>query len=116
MQNPTPRQVRRDGTSGITITWGDGIVQQLSSEILRRSCPCAGCREQRGDTSHAKPLTAKRGGLRVIESSIAEETALNSIEGVGNYAVRLHWGDGHADGIFTFEYLRNLETEVGASV
>jgi DUF971 family protein len=108
MHTPTPREVRRDGTTGLTINWSDGAVQQLSSELLRRNCPCAGCREQRGDTSHAKPLTAKRGGLRVLESSLSEETALNSVEGVGNYALRLRWGDGHTDGIFTFEYLRGL--------
>jgi len=27
---------------------------------------------------------------------------------VGRYAVQIHWSDGHATGIYTFSYLRNL--------
>jgi DUF971 family protein len=33
---------------------------------------------------------------------------LEGIRGVGNYAVELHWQDGHNTGIFTFDYLRSL--------
>ena len=33
---------------------------------------------------------------------------LNSMEGVGNYALQLVWKDGHAYGIYTWEYLRQL--------
>ena len=28
---------------------------------------------------------------------------------VGNYAIRITWGDMHSDGIYTFEYLRKLD-------
>jgi DUF971 family protein len=27
---------------------------------------------------------------------------------VGAYGLQLHWGDGHATGIYTFEYMRRL--------
>ena len=28
---------------------------------------------------------------------------------VGNYAIRITWGDMHSDGIFTFEKLRDMD-------
>jgi DUF971 family protein len=31
-----------------------------------------------------------------------------SVEPVGNYAIRIHWSDGHSTGIYTWEYLRRL--------
>jgi DUF971 family protein len=44
----------------------------------------------------------------VIESTIAEETDLREIWGVGQYALGMRWGDGHDSGIYTFTYLREL--------
>ena len=32
---------------------------------------------------------------------------------VGNYALKLAWADGHADGIYTWELLRSLEEGAG---
>ncbi len=89
------------------------MKSELSSETLRRNCPCATCREERGDTSHAKPLTTpakpmKPRSLSIVESSITEQTLLREIWAVGNYALGMSWGDGHNTGIYTFELLRSL--------
>lgn len=112
----TPVEIRRLDTSGIALAWSDGVRHQIPSEILRRNCPCAGCREQRGDTSHAKPLTSpaaprKPRGLAIVESSLAEETALREIWAIGNYALGMSWRDGHSTGIYTFDLLRSLGEE-----
>jgi DUF971 family protein len=104
----TPREIRRNGASGLTITWIDGSTRSFSSETLRRNCPCAGCKERRGDTSHAKPLTGRKRSLTVLESSLSQELELQQIWGVGNYAIGITWGDGHDSGIYTFEYLYQL--------
>jgi DUF971 family protein len=61
-------------------------------EILRGYCPCAGCQ------GHA-------GTIRFLSGGNLE---LREIEQVGNYALGLTWGDGHASGIYTFRYLRSL--------
>jgi DUF971 family protein len=95
------------------ITWSDGAVQELSSLVLRGQCPCAECREKRGDEGHAKPLTPKKKTLRVIQSSLEQELELTEVWAVGQYAIGLRWGDGHDSGIYTFDYLRGL-SQVGA--
>ncbi len=104
----TPREIKKTGSSGIAVRWADGSISELSSEILRRRCPCAACREKRGDDSHAKPLTGKKRSLMIVESNLQQELELQQIWGVGQYAIGLRWGDGHDSGIYTFEYLREL--------
>lgn len=106
----SPREIKRNGSSGMRISWGDGMIQELSSDTLRRQCPCAECRELRGDGSHAKPLTPKKKALKVIQNSLEQELTLLEIWAVGQYAIGLRWADGHDSGIYTFEYLRGLES------
>ncbi len=108
-----PTEIKRLETKGIAVTWSDGVRCEISSDTLRRSCPCASCREMRGDTSHAKPLTTpakplKPRGLAIVDSSLAEQTALKEIWAVGKYALGMSWGDGHNTGIYTFDFLREL--------
>ena len=107
--NPTPTEIRRDAKAGLTISWRDGTTTHLSTEILRRECPCAGCKEKRGDTSHSQPLTSrKKKSLAIIESSLEQELDLKEIWGIGQYALGLRWGDGHDSGIYPFTYLYEL--------
>ena len=104
----TPSEIRRDGTAGLVITWRDGSSSKLSSEVLRRGCPCAECKEKRGDTTHAKPLTGKRRSLSIVESTVDQGLSLEEIWGVGQYALGIRWGDGHSSGIYPFALLREL--------
>lgn len=105
---PTPIEIKRQATEGLTISWQDGATTTLSSELLRRECPCAACKERRGDTTHAKPLTGKKRSLAIVDSSINEETALQEIWGIGQYALGMRWADGHDTGIYPFSYLYEL--------
>ena len=88
------------------------MYASVSSELLRRHCPCATCREARGEGSHDAPLTPaskkKPGSLSIVQSSLSEELNLLEVWPVGNYAIGMRWGDGHATGIYTFELLRQL--------
>ncbi len=81
------------------IEWADGTNSALNARTLRRSCPCATCRQQRAD---ANPL-------QVISAS-SEPVRLKGAELVGNYALRLAWSDGHDTGIYDFRYLRTLDS------
>lgn len=105
-----PIEIKRLEGRAMQISWSDGSQNTLSSTKLRQSCPCAQCRENRGEGSHAAPLGSphKRSLLRVIEASSEEETNLVNIWSIGNYAIGIQWGDGHDSGIYTYAYLHEL--------
>jgi len=89
----TPTGVRAPhGARVFEISWGDGRTFRLPHRILRGYCPCASCQ------GHS-------GGVKFIEAGDPE---LREVSQVGNYALELSWGDGHATGIYPFRYLRHL--------
>jgi DUF971 family protein len=108
--SPELLEVKRLEAGGLMVSWSDGSKMELSSLMLRKNCPCAVCAEERGEGGHRKPLGSPRGLLRVVEHSAEEELRLKKITAVGNYAVRLHWADGHDTGIYTFALLRRLSS------
>ena len=113
-----PREIRRIGPTGISVTWSDGRSHTLQSQLLRTNCPCATCKEQRGDSSHAHPLTAgssKPSLLKVISSTVQDELRLDEIWAVGQYAIGMRWGDQHTTGIYTYDLLRKLGEESSGS-
>lgn len=107
-----PARIERidsDQGTGLRISWSEEETTELGGRLLRTHCPCAACREKRGDESHSKPLVGRKpSSLRVVEASAEEETSLEQVWAVGNYAVGLRWRDGHDDGIYTFSLLREL--------
>lgn len=82
----------------VKITWSDGQQNTYSFEQLRAACPCAECKAYKSDDN---PLRA----------AMLVNTALESAQLVGNYAIQFLWEDGHRFGIYTWEYLRSLEQE-----
>jgi ATP-binding protein involved in chromosome partitioning len=107
-----PTEIKRLPETGPQVTWSNGEKATLSVRTLRTNCPCAECREARGDLSHSAPLTPKKGSsLKVIQHAVDTQLKLESVWAVGNYAVGLAWGDGHNSGIFTYDYLRSLPVE-----
>src|SRR5262249_51476445 len=80
------------GARPVEALWGDGRTFRLPHRILRGYCPCPGCQ------GHS-------GGIRFVNAGDPE---LRTINQVGNYALELGWGDGHATGIYTYAFLRRL--------
>jgi DUF971 family protein len=84
----------------LAIKWVDGSEQFVSLEQLRRACPCAGCKGEVDIMGNLyknpqQPLAAKAFELmRIIN--------------VGSYAIQPVWADGHATGLFSFEYLKRV--------
>ncbi len=94
-----PADIQQIGNE-LAIKWDDGVESFIPLEELRRHCPCAGCR---GETDilgnlHKNPQPELR-------SSAYE---LRRLLSVGSYAIQPVWGDGHATGIFSFGYLRQI--------
>ena len=96
-QNLAPIEVIAEAASGqLSIEWSDGHTSRHPIEWLRWNCPCALCRGEMGVP----------GRLANVTELSPEETRLDDAQPVGRYAIMFFWGDGHHDGIFTYEMLR----------
>ena len=83
----------------LQIEWQDGHVSHYSFAGLRAVCPCVECRG--GHASMGRPADPRQ-----VRAAQDESLNLENLSPVGNYALQLHWSDGHATGIYTWEYLR----------
>jgi DUF971 family protein len=81
-------------SSGIRLSWSDGLESVLDIRALRISCPCAFC---------VNELTGKR---MLDPASVSADISLKDMQPVGNYAYRVLFDDGHHTGLFTLDDLR----------
>jgi DUF971 family protein len=84
----------------LAVRWDDGSESFLPLETLRRFCPCANClgeRDALGNVYRPPP-----------RPYVAASFELRRLAPVGGYAVRPEWADGHATGIYSWEYLRRV--------
>ncbi|MBT2970718.1 MAG: 1-(5-phosphoribosyl)-5-((5-phosphoribosylamino)methylideneamino)imidazole-4-carboxamide isomerase [gamma proteobacterium symbiont of Ctena orbiculata] len=94
-QHPHPVDIKVHQRSRfLDIAFDDGSLFSLPCEYLRVYSPSA---ETRGHS----PATAKleRGKERVT---------ITKIEPVGQYAIKIHFDDGHNSGLYDWVYLYNL--------
>ena len=80
------------------IVFDDGHEGVYPHELLRGYCPCAQCQ------GHSGPIRFIAAGA----GEPPERLELSDLGEVGNYALRLTWGDGHSTGLYSFQYLRRL--------
>jgi DUF971 family protein len=93
---PEPVEVRAPrGARVMEIAWSDGATTSYRHAILRGFCPCAHCQGHHGPVGWAP-------GADDADLDLA------GVEEVGHYALQLAWADGHATGIYTFAFLREL--------
>jgi DUF971 family protein len=81
----------------LAIKWEDETESFISLEKLRRACPCASCKGEMDVMGNLykgpeQPFTPAAFELRQIVP-------------VGTYAIQPVWADGHATGIYSFDYL-----------
>lgn len=97
-----PRHIDLKKDRGLTIEWGDGATSYYSIAYLRRMSPSAEMKQLRDDLAK-NPLT-------VLPASRASgELRAESAELVGNYAIRIVFSDGHSTGLYSWEYLREID-------
>jgi ATP-binding protein involved in chromosome partitioning len=90
---PEPAAIRSDAEArSLAIMWSDGSETAYRWEGLRGWCPCAQCQGHSGN-------------VRFVAGTGA---ALQRWEGVGRYAVRFLWEDGHSTGIYSYGFLREI--------
>jgi DUF971 family protein len=84
----------------LAVKWEDGSESYVALEMLRRACPCAGCK---GEIDVMGNL--HRGPEQKLTTAAFD---LKMLVPVGTYGFQPTWGDGHATGIFTYDYLRRV--------
>lgn len=97
-----PKDIQLIGNE-LAVKWDDGGEGFISLEKLRRACPCAVCK---GETDIMGNL--HRGPEQPLTAKAFE---LVKMVKVGGYAIQPVWADGHATGIYSFEYLKRIAGE-----
>lgn len=91
-----PAKIIEESDSEITIEWSNAAETRYTAPQLRRSCPCASCRDEWT-------------GQKILrDESVADDLKFGHISIVGRYALNFHFSDGHDTGIFSFDYLHKL--------
>jgi DUF971 family protein len=84
----------------LAIRWEDNSETYIPIKLLREQCPCAGCKGEvdvMGNLHKGPDKELIPASYKVIQLKL-----------VGGYGICPVWGDGHASGIYSFEYLQRL--------
>ncbi len=84
----------------LALSFADGTEAYLPLPMLRRACPCAACQGEPDAMG------------RVLRPRVEHGPGAFDLvrwDQVGGYALQFAWADGHATGLFTYEYLRRLD-------
>ncbi|MEZ6047886.1 MAG: DUF971 domain-containing protein [Planctomycetaceae bacterium] len=100
-----PQNIRAlKSDSSMEIVWSPEKVDRLPFQFLRGSCPCANC---------VNEMTGVRMvGPDKIDSNIQPVKMGFS----GNYALTIEWSDGHHTGLYTWDYLESLCSEIDQAI
>ena len=118
-RKPASVKVHVSSGKGVDITWADGHASHYDFAYLREECPCAMCNDERqkkaagqekdkqlkkeNPTSRSAPMLSSP-LLPMYKPKLTAQSA----HAVGNYALQIDFNDGHATGIFSFDYLRTV--------
>jgi len=98
MGQPIPTEIRLAGAGAtLELVYGAGESYALPAEYLRVLTPSA---EARGHHGVGGKTVAGKAGVRI-----------SGVEPVGNYAIKLIFDDGHATGLYTWDFLRELSVD-----
>ena len=118
-RKPASVKVHVSSGAGVDITWADDHASHFDFAYLRQECPCAMCNDERMKKEQGQQKDAQ---LKKENPASAAAPALSSpllplykpkltaqaAHAVGNYALQIDFNDGHATGIFSFDFLRTI--------
>jgi DUF971 family protein len=99
----TPIRLNLKKDEKLEIDWQDGVKSVYTISMLRSMCPCAQCKALREQQKQRKTL------LNVLPGNYSKRMSATNAELVGNYALRIDWSDEHGTGIYSFQYLREMD-------
>jgi DUF971 family protein len=97
-----PKQIKVND-SKLNIAWSDDSSTSIQLKYLRDECPCAGCK---GETILLHTYRPPK--LTMVLPGMYE---IKGIKLVGEYAIQITWKDGHDTGIYSWEYLLQLDKD-----
>jgi DUF971 family protein len=98
-ERPTPTSLElTDDDAVLEIAWDDAHRSRHRLAVLRSKCPCAQC--QGHHPSQSLNLTSEQ----------FSDIRISDLAPVGSYAYNIVWSDGHNTGIYTLDFLRELES------
>lgn len=95
-----PVEIQRNANGRLRILWDDGHESFYAYADVRKTCPCATCREQRAQ-QQSNPFQV----LTTVTPLDVEPVHLSPM---GHYALNIEWSDGHHTGIYPWSMLRAL--------
>ena len=84
----------------LAVKWSDETESFIALKILRNCCSCAYCSGEKDVLGNVYKGPARELGETAYE--------VINFERIGHYAIRIFWGDRHADGLYTYDMLRKL--------
>ena len=100
---PSPRALDLKKDSGLMVTWQDGTSDFFPIGYLRKHSPSADMKALREEMAK-NPLT-------VLPASALKSSGPLTATGaelVGNYAIKIHFSDGHDTGLYSWDYLKSI--------
>lgn len=94
-----PTSIEQISDNVIAIKWNNERESILFAERVRKSCPCASCKDGKQDKESSP--------FKILKSN-PNTVVFKNWEYVGNYAVRFGFSDNHTTGIYTYEYLSQI--------
>jgi DUF971 family protein len=118
-RKPAKVKVHVSTGAGVDITWADGHASHYDFAYLREACPCAMCNDERMKKAQGQEKDAqlkKDNPSRPNAPSLGSpllpmykpKLSAKAAHAVGNYALQIDFNDGHATGIFSFDFLRTI--------
>jgi DUF971 family protein len=102
LHRPIHLDLQKD--KGLTVQWSDGRTSFYPVAYLRRMSPSADAKMLREEMAR-NPLTVLPAGTVMDDRTLTATGATL----VGNYALKISFSDGHDTGIFSWEYLREID-------
>jgi DUF971 family protein len=105
-RKPASIKIQVTSGSGVDIVWADDHASHYEFVYLRDRCPCATCNDERAkktEAPHAAPTT-----LTSALPMFKPKPRARAAHPVGNYAIQIEFTDGHATGIYSYDYLRTI--------
>lgn len=99
-----PRDVKLSKSEGLTIVWADGGTSFYPIDYLRRMSPSADNRHLREQLEEnplmVLPKDVSAGPVTAVDAQL-----------MGAYAIKLSFSDGHDTGIYSWDYLREIDPD-----